>query len=114
MMNISIIVKKDDNISKYIVMIRKITCISILDIKKSIQNGNPIIKCALFKNDDSKETVEKFITELINLGANLIIMKEENNQIEKVSAQYLLNRINGFKEISKQNQQLDDIMYGED
>mgnify|MGYP001075488423 CR=1 FL=1 len=40
-MNISIIIKKDDNSSKYIVIIRKFTGKSIAEIKSAIENEKP-------------------------------------------------------------------------
>ena len=51
-MNISIIIKKDDNSSKYIVIIRKFTGKSIAEIKSAIENEKPVLKCELFKNND--------------------------------------------------------------
>lgn len=112
-MNISIIIIKDDNSSKYMMLVRKFTGKSLAEIKSAIENEKPVLKCALFKNDDFKEEVETIIRELTNQGARLVIIKEENNRTEEVTVNYLLSRINRFREISQQNQELDDLMYGE-
>jgi len=114
MVSVSIIVKKDNNISKYIVMIRKISGMPIIDIKRSIENASPAIKCTLFSNDDYTEKVENFLIEVVKLGGNLIILKEESNQKEYISVTYLLYSINRYREISKHIQELDFLTYGED
>ena len=44
----------------------------------------------------------------------LAIIKEENDKTEEVTVNYLLSRINRFREISQQNQELDDLMYGDE
>ena len=58
--------------------------------------------------------VETVVKELINQGAKLAIIKEENDKTEEVTVNYLLSRINRFREISQQNQELDDLMYGDE
>lgn len=113
-MNISIIIKKDDNSSKYIVIIRKFTGKSIAEIKSAIENEKPVFTCELFKNNDCRELVKTVVKELINQGAKLAIIKKENDKTEEVTVNYLLSRINRFREISQQNQELDDLMYGDE
>lgn len=113
-MNISIIIKKDNNSSKYIVIIRKFTGKSIAEIKSAIENEKPVLTCELFKNNDCRELVETVVKELINQGAKLAIIKKENDKTEEVTVNYLLSRINRFREISQQNQELDDLMYGDE
>ena len=109
-MNISIIVRKSENYNKYIVKIRKITGQSLIEIREALENEKPIYKCELFKNDDRKNIVEDLVSSLINLGAQLKIIKEEDNNIEEVSTEYLLNRINRFRQIEKQTMETDDMI----
>ena len=108
-MNISIIVRKSENYNKYIVKIRKITGKSLIEIREALENEKPIYKCELFKNDDCKNIVEDLVSGLINLGAQLKVIKEEDKNIEEVSTEYLLNRINRFREIEKQTMEVDDM-----
>ena len=113
-MSIYIIIKKEDDSFKYILIIRKLTGKSISEIKEAIENENPVFKCESFRKGESRKLLETIVRELINQGAKLRIIKEENKNIEEIPVENLLNRINRFKEILQDNQKLDDLIYAEE
>jgi len=111
---IFVIVEKDDNVTKYIPTVRKNTFLGLSDIKSKIENREPVLEWELFKDEEQDEKAESLITSLTDLGAELKFYDGVLNPNKEVSSEYLVNRINRFKEIQKQNQELDDLMYGDD
>ena len=110
-MKIFITVKNDNNISKNIVAIRKFTGQSMSEIRENIVNGAPIFSGEVFEDEEKMKLVEDLVIKLDSIGAKLSILKDENNEIEEISLKHLINRIQRFREISKENQELDDLMY---
>ncbi|MGG1575014.1 hypothetical protein [Fictibacillus sp. NRS-1165] len=72
------------------------------------------MECDLFKDEEDDAKLKKLINELINIDANIKLFDGEVAKNKEVSIEYLMNRIDRFKEIQRQNQALDDLMYGED
>ncbi|CEK36559.1 hypothetical protein UMC2_34291 [[Clostridium] sordellii] len=110
-MNILIIVKNDKNISKNIIIIRKFTGKSMTEIRSNIIDGKPIFIGEVFEDEEKIKLVKDLLLEINGNGSKFVIMKKENNEIEEISLKNLLNRIKRFREISKENQELDDLMY---
>lgn len=111
---ILLVVEQDENQMKYLPAIRKNTNLGFSEIKKRIGNGIPIMEYNLFKDDEDDEKLEKLINELINIGAKIRLFDGELVKNKEVSVEYLMNRFDRYKEIQKQNEMLDDLMYGED
>lgn len=51
---------------------------------------------------------------MINVGAKIRLFDGELVKNKEVSVEYLMNRFDRYKDIQKQNEMLDDLMYGED
>lgn len=111
---ILLVVEQDENQMKYLPVIRKNTNLGFSEIKKRIGNGSPIMECNLFKDDVDDAKLKKLINELINVGAKIRLFDGELVKNKEVSVEYLMNRFDRYKEIQKQNEMLDDLMYGED
>lgn len=111
---ILLVVEQDENQMKYLPIIRKNTNSGFSEIKKRIGNGSPIMECNLFKDDDDDAKLKKLINELINVGAKIRLFDGELVKNKEISVEYLMNRFDRYKEIQKQNEMLDDLMYGED
>ncbi|MDN4071778.1 hypothetical protein [Fictibacillus terranigra] len=111
---ILLVVEQDENSMKYISTIRKNTNLGLSEIKKRIGNGSPIMECDLFKDEEDDAKLKKLINELINIDANIRLFDGEVAKNKEVSIEYLMNRFDRFKEIQRQNQALDDLMYSED
>lgn len=111
---IFLVVEQDENQMKYLPVIRKNTNLGFSEIKKRIGNGSPIMECNLFKDDVDDAKLKKLINELINVGAKIRLFDGELVKNKEVSVEYLMNRFDRYKEIQKQNEMLDDLMYGED
>lgn len=111
---ILLVVEQDENQMKYLPVIRKNTNLGFSEIKKRIGNGSPIMECNLFKDDVDDAKLKKLINELINVGAKIRLFDGELVKNKEVSVEYLMNRFDRYKEIQKQNELLDDLMYGED
>lgn len=50
---------------------------------------------------------------MINVGAKIRLFDGELVKNKEVSVEYLMNRFDRYKDIQKQNEMLDDLMYGE-
>ncbi|RXZ01522.1 hypothetical protein [Fictibacillus sp. S7] len=111
---ILLVVEQDENPMKYISTIRKNTNLGLSEIKKRIGIGSPIMECDLFKDEEDDAKLKKLINELINIDANIRLFDGEFAKNKEVSIEYMMNRFDRFKEIQRQNQALDDLMYGED
>lgn len=111
---ILLVVEQDENQMKYLPVIRKNTNLGFSEIKKRIGNGSPIMECNLFKDDVDDAKLKKLINELINVGAKIRLFDGGLVKNKEVSVEYLMNRFDRYKEIQKQNEMLDDLMYGED
>lgn len=111
---IYVVVEKDNNVTKYIPTVRKNTFLGLSDIKSKIENRQPVLEWELLKDEELDEKAESLIKSLMNLGAELKFYDGDLNPNKEVSSEYLVNRINSFKEIQKQNQELDDLIYGVD
>ncbi|WP_071460598.1 hypothetical protein [Bacillus massilinigeriensis] len=111
---ILLVVEQDENQMKYLPVIRKNTNLGFSEIKKRIENGSPIMECNLFKDNEDDAKLEKLINELINDGTKIRLFDGELIKNKEVSVEYLMNRFDRYKEIQKQNEMLDDLMYGED
>ncbi|MDQ0233415.1 hypothetical protein [Metabacillus malikii] len=111
---ILLVVEHDENQMKYLPTIRKSTNLGISEIKKRIGNGSPIMECNLFEDDEDDTKLKKLINELINVGAKIRLFDGELVRNKEVSVEYLMNRFDRYKEIQRQNEMLDDLMYGED
>lgn len=111
---ILLVIEQDENQMKYLPVIRKNTNLGFSEIKKRIGNGSPIMECNLFKDDEDDAKLKKLINELINVGAKIRLFDGELVKNKEVSVEYLMNRFDRYEEIQKQNEMLDDLMYGED
>ena len=111
---ILLVVEHDENQMKYLPIIRKNTNLGFSEIKKRIGNGSPIMECNLFEDDEDDTKLKKLINELINVGAKIRLFNGELVKNKEVSVKYLMNRFDRYKEIQRQNEMLDDLMYGED
>ena len=111
---ILLVVEQDENQMKYLPTIRKNTNLGFSEIKKRIGNGSPIMECNLFEDDEDDIKLKKLINELINVGAKIRLFDGELVKNKEVSVEYLMNRFDRYKEIQRQNEMLDDLMYGED
>ena len=111
---ILLVVEQDENQMKYLPAIKKITNLGILEIKKRIGNGSAIMECNLFQNDEDDAELVLLINELLNVGAKIKLFDGELVNNKEVSLEYLMNRFDRYKEIQKQNEMLDDLIYGED
>ncbi|MCZ8533338.1 hypothetical protein [Psychrobacillus psychrodurans] len=114
MSGILIVVEEDENQMKYLTTIRKNTNLGFSEIKKRIGNGIPIMECNLLEDDEDDTKLKKLINELINVGAKIRLFDGELVKNKEVSVEYLMNRFDRYKEIQRQNEMLDDLMYGED
>ncbi|GAA0075994.1 hypothetical protein UT300005_03720 [Clostridium sp. CTA-5] len=106
---VQIKIKKDNNVIKYISLIRKFdSSISISDIKKNIENNDFVVVFDLEYYDviediegvDRKVLFRQFIAELLKGGADIKIYR--NSKI--TTLKLLDNWLNTLKEISKQTQ----------
>lgn len=111
---ILLVIEQDENQMKYLPVIRKNTNLGFSEIKKRIGNGSPIMECNLFKDDEDDAKLKILINELINVGAKIRLFDGELVKNKEVSVEYLMNRFDRYEEIQKQNEMLDDLMYGED
>ncbi|WP_040949626.1 hypothetical protein [Gorillibacterium massiliense] len=114
MSTILVLVEQDDNLIKYLPIIKKNTNQSFSEIRSSINAGTPIMKCILFRDEAEDKKLKLLIDELDKLGARLKLFEDQVDKNSEVPMDYLLNRFNRFSEIQKQNKRLDDLMYGED
>ena len=109
---ITITIKKDSNMVKYISEIRKYDCmLSIGEIKNNIMNGAPVLTKKLIEYDFSDEFVNNIdphtrnmmfydlVKRLLDMGADMII--KQTDQFEEVlDLEGLLREIRLVKEIS--------------
>ncbi|KSU82098.1 hypothetical protein GA0061096_3717 [Fictibacillus enclensis] len=109
-----LVVEQDENPMKFIPTIRKNTNFGLSEIKKRIGNGIPILEIDLFKDEEDDAKLKHLINELINIHANIRLFDGEVVENKEVSVEYLMNRFHRYEEIQRQNQELDDLMYGED
>lgn len=114
MSEILLVVKQDENQMKYLPLIRKNTNLGFSEIKKRIGNGSPIMKCDLFKEEEDDAKLKRLINELINVGASIKLFENELVKDKEISVEYLLNRFNRYKEIQRQNEKLDNLMFDGD
>ena len=105
---ISVKVKNDANINKYILIIRKETGKSIAEIKNAIESNKKVMECDYYENDEVISIIS-VIEKLINAAANVEIYENEDiSSLEK-----LKNLINTYEEIEREREELDEIMYGD-
>lgn len=114
MAKISLRIENDNNVLKYIKHLRSFTNLGLGEIKSRIENDEPVYECILFENEEETENLENLITTLTNVGGKVKIFQQDDSIVEEISITYLKNRIERFKQIQEQNQQLDDLMYGND
>ena len=109
---ITITIKKDSNMVKYISEIRKYdSMLSIGEIKNNIMNGSPVLTKKLIEYDFSDEFVNNIdphtrnmmfydlVKRLLDIGADIII--KQTDQFEEVlDLEGLLREIRMVKEIS--------------
>lgn len=101
-------IKEDNNLAKYISLIRKYNNkLSIADIKDRIKNQNYVIEhelisgydiCDDIANIDRNRLFRELISDLLLQGA--IIELFENNRL--ISIEYLDNRLNSIVEIEQE------------
>lgn len=101
-------IKEDNNLAKYISLIRKYNNkLSIADIKNRIKNQNYVIEhelisgydiCDDIANIDRNRLFRELISNLLLQGA--IIELFENNRL--ISIEYLDNRLNSIVEIEQE------------
>lgn len=101
-------IKEDNNLTKYISLIRKYNNkLSIADIKNRIENQKYVIEhelisqydiCDDIADIDRNKLFRDFISNLLLQGA--IIELFENNRL--ISIEYLDNLLNSMKEIERQ------------
>ncbi|MCC5803763.1 hypothetical protein [Rossellomorea vietnamensis] len=111
---ILLVVEQDENQIKYIPKIRKYTNLGLSEIKNRIGTGSPIIECNLFEDDEDDTNLKELINDLINDGAKIRLFNGDLTKSNEVSVEYLMNRFDRYKEIQRQNEMLDDLMYDED
>lgn len=111
---ILLVVEQDENQMKYLPTIRKNTNLGFSEIKNRIGNGRPIMECNLFEDDEDDTKLKNLLSELINVGAKIRLFDGELVNNKEVSVEYLMNRFDRYKEIQRQNEMLDDLMYGKD
>ena len=111
---ILLVVEQGENQMEYLPAIRKNTNLGFTEIKKRIGNGSPVIEYNLFKEDEDDIKLKKIVNELINVGAKIRLFDGELVENKEVSVEYLMNRFDRYKEIQRQNEMLEDLMYGED
>lgn len=109
---ITITIKKDSNMVKYIQEIRKYdSTLSIGEIKNSIMDGTPVLTKKLIEYDFSDEFVNNIdphtrnmmfydlVKHLLDMGADMII-KQTDQFEEVIDLEGLLREIRLVKEIS--------------
>lgn len=111
---ILIVVEHNEHIMKYLPIVRKHTNLGFSEIKNRIKNGSPILKCNLFNDEEADIKLKNIINELINAGVKIRLFDGEFVKSKEVSVEYLMNRFDRYKEIQRQNEMLDDLMYDED
>ncbi|WP_379153725.1 hypothetical protein [Paenibacillus sp. sgz5001063] len=114
MTTVLILVEQDDNLMRYLPIIKKNTNLSFAEIRSNIIAGIPIAKIILFRDEDEDTKLKLLINELEKLGARLKLFEDELENSREISVNYLFNRFDRFREIQEQNEMLDDLIYGED
>ncbi|MFB5764110.1 hypothetical protein [Paenibacillus medicaginis] len=114
MSTILVVVEQDDNQTKYLPIIKKNTDLGFSEIKKRIESSEPIMETLLFKEEDEDARLKQLINDLTSLGARIKLFDGELDKNKEVSIEYLMNRFNRYREIQKQNELLDDLMYGDE
>lgn len=105
---ISLRLKNEGAINKYISIIRKATGKSIAEIKKAIEGNYKVMECDYYENDE----ISKFILvieELLKNGAKFEICEDDR----LISLEMLKNLIQTYEEIEKEREELDNIIYGD-
>lgn len=109
MSEIKLKVKRDNNIIKYIPIIRKVTGKSIQQIKNEIINEQVILKINSY-NTEKLKNILNISNALIKKGATVELYKED----ELIEISFLLNLIESYEIIEKQSQEEIDEMEAEE
>lgn len=111
---ILVLIENDNNIKKYLMTIKKYTNLGFGEIKNRVESGSTIMECELFDDEDNDRKLKHLVIDLVNLGAKVHIYDGKVSKDNEMTVEHLKNRFNRFKEIQEQNQELDDLMYGDD
>ncbi|WP_090999726.1 hypothetical protein [Bacillus sp. 491mf] len=100
----SLIVRPDKNIVKYITSLRKFSHKPIRELKRNIEDETPVLKFSYY---DTEELIKlkNVVVNLNELGAEVRILEEEDRQI---SLELLSNLIETYREIAREREDLDD------
>ncbi|MBC6971802.1 hypothetical protein H9I32_04995 [Bacillus sp. Xin] len=109
MVSIKLVVESDENTNKYIPILRKVTSKPISEIKKSIETKEPLMIKESY-DIDGLISLESTAEKLMSMGAMLTIY--QHNRI--VSLEMIKNLIERNKEIEKDIEELDDLMFGDE
>ncbi len=98
-------VEYDENILRYISVIRKNSALSIREIKKRIENNDVVLECDYFDTDELKK-FKKTIDILVGKGAKVHLFQDGR----ELSFDYLNNLLMSYEQIEKEREQLDDYI----
>lgn len=100
----SLIVRPDKNIVKYITSLRKFSHKSIRELKRNIEDETPVLQFSYY---DTEELIKlkNIVVNLNALGAEVRILEEGDRQI---SLELLSNLIETHREITRAREELDD------
>ncbi|WP_354005785.1 hypothetical protein [Fictibacillus terranigra] len=104
-----VVVEHDENVKKYIPVIRKNTYLGSAEITKRIRKDKPIMECKLFHDTDDDVKLKQLIKELIDAGAKIKLFQDEIHQNNEITVDYLINRFNRYEEIQRINENADDF-----
>lgn len=101
----SLIVRPDKNIVKYITSLRKFSHKSIRELKRNIEDETPVLQFSYY---DTEELIKlkNVVVKLNALGAEVRILEEDR----QISLEMLSNLIETCREIERAREELDDRM----
>lgn len=107
--NVGIKIKSNDKITKCISSIRKYTNLSIGEIKDKIINNEYVMICG-YTDEDGIKNIVKAYKEIISLGVDVVIY--EHDRVTTID--FLMNLIDMYGDITRDMEEIDDLMYDED
>lgn len=108
MVRMNVKIDKDENLMKFISIIKRNTNHGVTIIKNKIDKKAYVMDCDYFETDELKK-MKNVIDELAKANASLHLFQDDR----EVGLGYIDNLIENYDEISKDREDLDDLVLGE-
>ena len=112
---VEITILNNEDIIKYIPLIRKLTKKPINEIKKELLNKDPVIICQYTKEPEEFRMVYQTLKSLIDKGAQIKIVQNILDEMRReIDLEIVGNLIQRRREIEKQTEKIVDLEVGEE